>query len=333
MRIFFRLVAVAIPGIAAAQAVPTRTLATPDAEWSEPFSLIIGIRELKNGRVIVADNRDKVIQLIDFKGEAKKIGREGSGPAEYGLPSAVYAAPGDSTWVYDPLNSRYLVIDPAGKAVSTFMTQDAGAAAGPQRLTNGPAIRSGIGMGFAQGIDAMGRLYFRAPTISFANGVGTSSDTMPILRWDRKTGSVDTVGVLVNPPASQAPPTRVPTGGGNAVVSVRIGNSTPFGSSDSYVVTPRGDVAVVRARDQVRSGEDHDRRQEGIRRVAEELHRDDGGERRERTQSAEHARIGARRARRAGVSGVQGPVPQRRRRTQRTDLGAAQRRVRPASDL
>lgn len=249
MRISIGFLALTVPGLLAAQAVPTRTLASPDAEWSEPFSVITGIRELKSGKVIVADNRDKVIQLVDFKGEAKKIGREGSGPAEYGLPSAVYAAPGDSTWVYDILNSRYLVIDPAGKPVSTFMTQGADANAGPQRVTNGQAIRSGIGMGFAQGIDAMGRLYFRAPTIRFANGTGTSSDTTPIVRWDRKAGAVDTVGILVNPQSSQAPATRVPTGGGNAIVSVRVGNATPFGSSDSYVVTPRGDVAVVRARD------------------------------------------------------------------------------------
>src|SRR4051812_31345219 len=95
--------AATLPPLAAAQVVPTRTLSKPDAEWSEPFSQPAGLRELKDGRVIVSDSRDKTIQLIDFKGDAKKIGREGSGPGEYGLPSAVFAAPGDMTWVFDLL--------------------------------------------------------------------------------------------------------------------------------------------------------------------------------------------------------------------------------------
>lgn len=246
--IILALAAIA-PAAVAAQAVPARTLTKPDAEWAEPFSQITGIRELKSGSVIVGDSRDKVIQLIDFKGAAKKIGREGSGPGEYGLPMAIYAAPGDSTWVFDVLNSRYLVIDPAGKAVSTFTMADVGAPVAPIR-SGGGGRAGGFSFGFAQGIDAMGRLYFRAPSVSFGPGGPARSDTTPIVRWDRRTKATDTVGVLVNPQSS-APPVRVPGGGGagGATISVRIGSSTPFGSSDTYVVTARGDVAVVRAAD------------------------------------------------------------------------------------
>jgi hypothetical protein len=243
--------ATSLPFVASAQSVPTRALSTPDAEWSEPFSQITGIRELKNGRVIVADNRDKVIQLVDFKGGATKIGREGSGPGEYGLPSAVFAAPGDSTWVFDVMNSRYLVIDPAGKPVSTFTMADAAApATGPQRSGRGGdgPIRGGFGLGFAQGIDAQGRLYFRAPVVRFGDDGPTVADTTPILRWDRKRNLTDTVGVLVNP--AGPPPVRTPGGGRDEVrVTVRMGGAQPFGSADTYVVTPAGDVAVVRARD------------------------------------------------------------------------------------
>lgn len=200
--VLFALVA-ATPSAALAQIVPTRTLAKPDAEWSEPFSQISGIRELRNGSVVVADNRDKVIQLVDFKAGAMKIGREGSGPDEYGLPSAVYAAPGDSTWVFDILNSRFLVIDPGGKAVATFTTVAGGTAPStPIRGEGrGGGRAGGFGMGFAQGIDAEGRLYFRAPTVRFGNDNSRASDTTPIVRWNRKTQAVDTVGVLVNPPS------------------------------------------------------------------------------------------------------------------------------------
>ena len=236
----------ALPVAAAAQTVPTRTLTRADAEWSEPFSQISGIRELKSGRVIVADNREKSIQLVDFTGQAKKIGREGSGPGEYGLPTSVFAAPGDTTWVFDVMNSRYLVIDPAGKPVSTFMMADGPPPNG--EVTPGRE-RAAFGLGFAQGIDAQGRLYFRAPTVRFGNEAPATVDTTPIIRWDRKTNKADTVGLLFSP-AGPPPTVRgVPGGGQEVRVSVRIGGSTPFASTDAYAVTPSGDVAVVRARD------------------------------------------------------------------------------------
>ncbi|HET9425889.1 MAG TPA: hypothetical protein VFO55_10995 [Gemmatimonadaceae bacterium] len=244
--------AVTAPAALHSQGIPTRILTRPDAEWAEPFSQIVGVRELKNGRVIVADDRDKVIQLITFNGEAKTIGREGSGPGEYGFPRAVFAAPGDSTWVFDLLNSRYLVIDPEGKPVSTFTMVDGGPP-GPDAGSRGGAARGGgrgaFGLGFAQGIDERGRLYFRAPTIQ-TGGNDAASDTTPIVRWDRKTRDFDTVGVLVTP---RGPTRSLPSGGGGGRgevrATVRIGSATPFGSADAYVVMPSGDVAVVRAID------------------------------------------------------------------------------------
>src|SRR5688572_6907671 len=64
----------------AAAQPPLKTLAKPDAEYAEPFTQINGVRELKDGRVIVSDVREKTVQLVDLKtGSAQKIGREGSG--------------------------------------------------------------------------------------------------------------------------------------------------------------------------------------------------------------------------------------------------------------
>jgi hypothetical protein len=237
--------ATTLPALLAAQTAPTRTLTKPDAEWTEPFSAITGIRELKNGGVIVADNRDKTIQLVDFKGAAKRIGREGSGPGEYGLPMSVFGAPGDTTWVFDMMNSRYLVIDPSGKPVSTFM-MDQGAQPGGD-LGRGGRIAA-IGMGLAQGIDAQGRLYFRAPKVRFGDEAPATIDTTPILRWDRKANRTDTVGLLFAPAGPPATVRGTP-GSGEVRVTMRIGGSTPFQSTDAYAVTPAGDVAVVRARD------------------------------------------------------------------------------------
>ena len=75
----------ALPLAVAAQGAP-RALPAPNATFDEPFSQIAGLRELANGKVIVADGRDKVVALVDFAANsATKIGREGSGPAEFGL--------------------------------------------------------------------------------------------------------------------------------------------------------------------------------------------------------------------------------------------------------
>jgi hypothetical protein len=75
------------PRCPAAAQSPLRTLAKPDAEYAEPFTQINGVRELKDGRVIVSDVREKTVQLVDLKaGSAQKIGREGSGPGEYAMP-------------------------------------------------------------------------------------------------------------------------------------------------------------------------------------------------------------------------------------------------------
>jgi hypothetical protein len=79
------LLVTAVPAFA--QNVPTRTLSKADAEFPEPFTQVTGVRELKDGRVIVIDPRDKTVQALDLKaGTAVKLGREGSGPGEYGMP-------------------------------------------------------------------------------------------------------------------------------------------------------------------------------------------------------------------------------------------------------
>ena len=91
-------------GLAAQRPV---TLGKPDAEFGEPFSQIAGIRELSNGKVIVSDQRERIVLLIDMKTQAStRIGREGSGPGEYGTPQRIIALAGDTSAIQDPSNVR-----------------------------------------------------------------------------------------------------------------------------------------------------------------------------------------------------------------------------------
>lgn len=221
----------ALPALAQA---PLKTLTKPDAEYSEPFTQISGIRELRDGRVIVNDVRDKTVQLIDMKtGTATKIGREGSGPGEYALPSRLLALPGDTSIVYDPLNRRFLVIGPDGKPGPFVSYEASEAGVGRARITMG-----------ARYTDARGRLYSAGPSFSIGpNGAPTSSDTAPIVRFDRATKKTDTLAWIYTPT------TTIRTSGGGSNVSVRVGGGNPFAAADDWAVTPDGRLAVVRTKD------------------------------------------------------------------------------------
>ena len=50
---------------AVAQAVPTRTIGKPLAEYGEPFTVLFQARELSDGRVLVTDAQDRTVHLVD----------------------------------------------------------------------------------------------------------------------------------------------------------------------------------------------------------------------------------------------------------------------------
>jgi hypothetical protein len=214
---------------------PLKTLSKPDVEDSEPFTTITGVRELRDGRVIAADAREKTVQMIDLKaGTATKIGREGSGPGEFALPIRLLALPGDTSAVYDPLNRRYLLIGPDGKvgAFASYEVQD---------NTSGR-----IRLSIPRSIDARGRLYSVGPSFNInPTGPSSSADSAPILRLDRATKKSDTVAFVHTPRAT----VTTSGGGNNTNVSVRAGGGNPFAATDEWAVTPDGRVAVLRVKD------------------------------------------------------------------------------------
>lgn len=213
-----------------------RTLGRPDVEFPEPFTNPTGIRELRDGRVIVSDPRDKVVQLIDFRtSRATKIGREGNGPREYALPMALLALPGDSSAIYDPLNQRYLLINPDGSPGEFFtVAPDAGTAGG------GPG-RAVFGFTPPRYSDSRGRLYMAGMGISVTPDGVRQADSVPVIRYERSTKKRDTVGYFRQPRDNASGSTS-----GNRQ-QIRIGGANPFTPRDEWAVTPDGRVAVVRS--------------------------------------------------------------------------------------
>jgi hypothetical protein len=220
---------------AAAQTVPTTRLSKPDVTFTEPFSQIIGLREIAGGRVIISDGTEDHVALLDFAaGDMKSIGRQGGGPGEYGSPGPLLALTADTTIMPDFGNRRALLIGPGGE-VSSLPLRDFGSSVLVPRWSDG-----------------RGRLYGQAPLmLTGAPGGGAPQipDSMPVLRWDRATDRLDTVLMVPNPMAG---------GGGAVTMMVRgAGGARPLGGSrqrafypaDVWAVVPDGRIALVRADD------------------------------------------------------------------------------------
>lgn len=244
------LASTALP-VAAQQ--PTRTLAKPLAEYAEPFSQIAAVRELKDGRLLVVDSRDKLVQLVNLTANsATKVGREGSGPGEYGLPTQLFALPGDSSVIFDPLNQRYLLVHPDGKPGASFRVGDEPSAPPRpqqgQRPEGGQVMRiGGLGFGMPRASDARGRLYFEGGGISMGPNGPVTADTAPIVRYDRTTKVADTLA-WVHLPKNNAS-VKSSGSGGNQRMEVRIGGRTPYPARDAWTVLSNGTLVIARVGD------------------------------------------------------------------------------------
>lgn len=224
------LLALAAPAPGRAQVkVP---LGTPAGEIPEPFTRITAIRELPNGRVLVADIQDKVVHLVDFSsGTATRVGREGRGPGEYALPSALVPLPDGSTLLHDMLNRRFLILGPDGKP--------GGFADLPPATATAPGGGLMIGTLNVQA-DARGRLYFQGSPFNFQTG--TPLDSIAIVRWERGSPTLDTIAYY-KPPAHSSAMNRSGPGGGN--VEVRLGGQKVFTPTETWTATGDGRVARI----------------------------------------------------------------------------------------
>jgi hypothetical protein len=212
----------------AAQDVDGR-LGEPDATYREAFALIQSVRELADGRVMAADPLGQLLVVLDLKrGSADTLGGVGQGPGEYRQPDAVFALPGDSTLLVDLGNARLITVAPDGSFAETMP------------MTRGePGPGGGLMIIRPAGVDASGRIYFEP----FGGGIGGAiPDSSPIVRWDRRTGVMDTVARVKRPEMKRS------ASGGAGDRSVRI-MPVPLSPEDAWAVAPDGRVAVARAPD------------------------------------------------------------------------------------
>lgn len=211
---------------AATQDIPVTRLTRPQATAPEGFSAIAGFRVLADGRVLVADAVEQTVAAVNLRtGARTDIGRQGSGPGEYGMPGPLFAGAGDTTYMLDMGNRRLLVITPDGR-VSTETI--------PLRMPGGAMVPL-----FPRGMDREGRVYFDLAGIMMP-GLEENArlGRAPLMRWDRGTDRIDTLGYVHFPPDN----TRMQAG----EVRVQFGGGGPFRPRDAWAVTPDGRVGIAR---------------------------------------------------------------------------------------
>ena len=212
----------AIP-LAAQEPVERVRLAEPEATLAEPFSDVAGVRELSDGTVLVTDMLERALRRVSFtRGGVDELGHVGQGPGEYQMPGDLLRLPGDSTLMVDFGNMRLSVVSPDGELTGSESLMR------PDGLFMNP-----------QGVDAEGRIYFE---VSGVSRMATSGEDLPdssvIVRYDRGSGAVDTVGTVSLPAIG-----RVSTQGGFSFASAGGG---PFQAVDAWGVSLDGRIAVVR---------------------------------------------------------------------------------------
>lgn len=206
--------------------VAERRLTTADARFPHTFSSIRGLRELPDGRVIVADGIDEVVMIADLKtGKGDTLGRVGQGPGEYKSPDALYALPGGGTLLVDLGNGRLNYIGADGKYKESA----------PIAQGNMPRLSIII----PRGVDGQGRLYFQP---AMGGPDGRVPDSASVVRWTRASSTFDTVGRVKLPEIKT-------TQSGDANNQRMSQRPRPFPVQDSWNVGPNGQVAIARGRE------------------------------------------------------------------------------------
>lgn len=204
-------------------------LPVPNATLPADFTRVTAVRELADGRVLVADAGERKLLVADFAARsATSIGREGQGPEEYRSLGALYALANDSTLMADLVGGRWLLLH--GDKIVQTVSGDA------------PALRNGARL--PVGADTRGTVIATRPM--GMGGAAPAPTAMPrmdsthLLRVARATGRADTVADLASRPA------RVATRGtADRVTAVEI-TTNPLAAGDLAAQFADGTIAVAR---------------------------------------------------------------------------------------
>lgn len=205
---------------------------TVQAEWDEGFGYLSSVRELPDGRVLVADPLGQILAVIDMdSGAMENWGREGGGPKEWKQPDAVHALPGGETLLVDLGNGRLVRIAADGTFGQTYpiarSSGDGGDGSGGGR---GRRTFTTPTMILPRAVDAEGGIYFEA------RNFGSPNDSTVVTR----TGLDDEATTALGKVKPQE--MRQSGSGGNIQIA-----SVPMSLRDDWGVASDGTVVFVRS--------------------------------------------------------------------------------------
>ncbi len=202
-------------------------LTKPSARLGHQFSSILGLRELSDGRVVVADGIDNVVVRVNLTTQKMDtLGRSGAGPGEYKAPDVILPLPGDGFLLVDLGNARISIFDGAGKYRESVPIAQGSPGGGPGG--------GGMSLIIPRASDGSGRIYYQPM------GGGRGADSAVVIRWDRGASKFDTV-------ARVKLPTMVVRSSGGPNNQRQTQRPPPYPVQESWTVAPDGRVALIRA--------------------------------------------------------------------------------------
>jgi hypothetical protein len=230
-------IAAALPATAFAQQVPLRDLPKPVKEIEDPFSLVMGIAELKPGQVVVVDGMETTVTHVDFATGAKRVlGRKGNGPGEYNNPVGVIRLPGDTILVLDAPGGGGGAAIRAVKFLPNFNPG----------TTSNMMLMNTADTTIVQGtmfVDRAGKLYSTSVKLLMGPTGPTPADSMIIVRFDLEANPGFTRLGAIKTPQTGSQERRLE---GSTIV-VRV----PFAGlalADAWTLLPDGTIAIIRGK-------------------------------------------------------------------------------------
>lgn len=98
---------------------PTLRIGAVEGEGAEQFTVVRGVTQLADGRIVVLDQETSEIRYFDASGEhLRTVGGEGGGPGEFNRAGRLVRLSDDSVLVEDRPRIRYVVYGPDGELAS-----------------------------------------------------------------------------------------------------------------------------------------------------------------------------------------------------------------------
>ena len=193
------------------------------AAFEDGLGSMRGVRELEDGRVLIADGFGAAVIAWRPGGGADTLTNTGQGPEEYRTPDGLFPLPGGATLLVDLGNARLTRIEADLSFGETWP------------IARG-APNTGMTMMIPVGTDREGGIYFQQRL----DGMAGMSDSAAVARFDPATGETSEVGRI-----RLAEQTRVESGdANNRSVNIR---PVPFSNQDAWNVAWDGRVAIARA--------------------------------------------------------------------------------------